>query len=351
MSQAATLFLLGASHHTAPLELREKIALTGDKLEALRGDLRGVAGLKEYAVLDTCNRVEIYGVAAGAGTIDRVQAAFCARHGMEPANFEKIRLKLGDREVVEHLLGVAAGLDSQMIGETEILGQLKEAYAEAQQKTTTGPVLNRLFQKTFQAAKHVRTHTGIGAGQVNAATVAVDLAIKIFGTLEHGRVLLVGAGEMGGKTVRALKSRGVAHLTVAARREERAKELAAAFECNAISFERVRDTLAEYDVVVCCTSSPDPVVTRGMAASAIRRRPLRPLFLIDLAVPRDVDPAAAGLPNVFLYNLDDLAKIAGENLAQRKAEVARAQVLIKAKVEHLWPQMQERLAATPPPPA
>ena len=351
MSPAATLFLLGASHHTAPLELRAKIALAGDKLAALQGDLRAVPGLKEFAILDTCNRVEIYGVAAEADTTARVQAAFCARHGMAPPEFEKIRLQLRDRAVVEHLLAVGAGLDSQMIGETEILGQLKEAYAEAQKKTTAGPALHRLFQKAFQAAKQVRTHTAIGAGQVNAATVAVDLAIKIFGTLEHCRVLLVGAGEMGGKTVRAFKNRGVVHLTVAARREQRAKELAEAFECQAVGFDRVPENLAEYDVVVCCTSSPEAVITQGLAASAIRRRPVRPLFLIDLAVPRDVDPAAAHLPNEFLYNLDDLARIAEENLALRKAEVARAKTLLAARAEGLWPQMQERLGAAPAPQA
>jgi glutamyl-tRNA reductase len=340
---APTLFLLGASHHTAPLELREKLALSGDKVDTLRGELRALAGLPEFAVLNTCNRVEIYGVAAQPEAIDRLQAALCALSQVDPAAFARIRLQLLGQPAVQHLLEVASGVDSQMVGETEILGQVKEAYATAQARGSTGPVLNRMFQKTFQAAKHVRTHTGIGEGQISVASVAVDLALKIFGELERSRVFVIGAGEIGEKTARAFKSRGAGAMAVTSRRFQRAEQLAREFGARAIAFESLAETLPQFDIAVCSTAAPEAVITRAMAASAMRRRPAQPLFFIDLAMPRNIDPEAAGLPNVFLYNLDDLAKIAEENLAQRQAEIERVRVLLAGKAEALWGQLAPRM--------
>jgi len=338
-----TLFLLGASHQTAPLELREKLALAGDKLAALHGELQSLAGLSEFAVLNTCNRVEIYGVAAQAEAVARLQAALCALNQMDATVFEQIRIELHDRPAIQHLLEVAAGIDSQMVGETEILGQVKDAYAAAQTRGTTGPVLNRVFQKTFQAAKHVRTHTAIGEGQISVASVAVDLAVKIFGDLRRCRVLVLGAGEIGEKTARAFKSREVGEMAVTSRRLQRAEDLARAFATWAIPFERVAETLPDFDITVCSTATPQTVVTRAMAASAMRRRAVRPLFLIDLAMPRNIDPGVADLPNVFLYNLDDLAKIAEENLALRQAETERVRALLAEKAEALWRQVEPRI--------
>ncbi|MGA2446701.1 MAG: glutamyl-tRNA reductase [Opitutaceae bacterium] len=338
-----TLFLLGASHQTAPLELREKLALAGDKLAALHGELQSLAGLSEFAVLNTCNRVEIYGVAAQAEAVARLQAALCALNQMDATVFEQIRIELHDRPAIQHLLEVAAGIDSQMVGETEILGQVKDAYAAAQTRGTTGPVLNRVFQKTFQAAKHVRTHTAIGEGQISVASVAVDLAVKIFGDLRRCRVLVLGAGEIGEKTARAFKSREVGEMAVTSRRLQRAEDLARAFATRAIPFERVAETLPDFDIAVCSTAAPQAVVTRAMAASAMRRRAVRPLFLIDLAMPRNIDPGVADLPNVFLYNLDDLAKIAEENLALRQAETERVRALLAEKAEALWRQVEPRI--------
>jgi len=338
-----TLFLLGASHQTAPLELREKLALAGDKLAALHGELQSLAGLSEFAVLNTCNRVEIYGVAAQAEAVARLQAALCALNQMDATVFEQIRIELHDRPAIQHLLEVAAGIDSQMVGETEILGQVKDAYAAAHTRGTTGPVLNRVFQKTFQAAKHVRTHTAIGEGQISVASVAVDLAVKIFGDLRRCRVLVLGAGEIGEKTARAFKSRAVGEMAVTSRRLQRAEDLARAFATRAIPFERVAETLPDFDIAVCSTAAPQAVVTRAMAASAMRRRAVRPLFLIDLAMPRNIDPGVADLPNVFLYNLDDLAKIAEENLALRQAETERVRALLAEKAEALWRQVEPRI--------
>jgi glutamyl-tRNA reductase len=235
-------------------------------------------------------------------------------------------------------------VDSQVVGETEILGQVKEAYAAAQATGTTGPVLNRVFQKTFQAAKHVRTSTAIGEGQISVASVAVDLALKIFGDLRHCRVLVLGAGEIGEKTVRAFRSRNAgvlldSRMAVTSRRLQRAEELARTFAAQAIPLERVAGALPEFDIAVCSTAAPGVVVTRAMAAAAMRRRAVRPLFFIDLAMPRNIDPGVADLPNVFLYNLDDLAKIAGENLALRQAEMERVRALLAGKAEALWRQV------------
>jgi glutamyl-tRNA reductase len=339
------LFVLGATHHTAPLAVREKLALDAAQAQALHAELAILPGLREFALLSTCNRVEFYGVAAEADIAARVQAAFCARQKFDATEFEKIRLRLHGRETVRHLLEVAAGLDSQMLGETEIFGQVKEAYATAQKSGSAGPVLNRVFQKAFQAAKHVRTHTGITEGQVSVANVAVELALTIFGGLDSARVLLLGAGEIGEKTARAFQSRGAAALTVASRRFERAMELATALGASAMPFEQREARLAEFDVVLCATSAPGAIVALEAAASAMKKRPARPLFFIDLALPRDVEAAVGGLENVFLYNLDDLAKIAEENRAARETEITKGRAIVAEKADALWRQVEPQVLA------
>jgi glutamyl-tRNA reductase len=342
-----SFFHLGASHHTAPLALREKLALTPEKTAALGARLGGLGGLREWAVLSTCNRVEFYGVAESPAAIDRLQAEFCALLECPPAELAAAIRQTSGLEALRHLLGVAAGLDSQMLGETEIFGQVKDAYAEALRRGTAGPVLNRIFQKTFQTAKFVRTHTALTEGQVSVASVAVDLALKIFGELGAARVLLLGAGEIGEKTARAFQSRGVEALTVASRRLERAMELAQALAASALPFAHAPGRLAEFDIVVCATAAPGLVLAPDAVAATMRRRPARPLFFIDLALPRDVDPAVAELPNVFLYNLDDLAKIAEENRAARAAEVTRAQALVSERAGALWRRMERWCSGEP----
>jgi glutamyl-tRNA reductase len=341
-------FLLGATHHTAPLAVREKLALDPAAEAALGAELARLGGLREFAVLSTCNRVEFYGVAAEAGTALRVQAAFCARQQFDAADFEKFRLNLAGRDAIQHLLEVSAGLDSQMLGETEIFGQVKAAYAAAQARGAAGPLLNRIFQKAFQAAKHVRTHTAINSGQVSVANVAVDLAQSIFGNLAQARVLVVGAGEIGEKTARAFQSRGAGAITVASRRGERAMALAGELGATALPFEQREARLAEFDVVVCSTAAPHAVLSLAAAAAAMRRRPNRPLFFIDLALPRDVDPAVADLDNVFRYDLDDLARIAEQNRSTRAAEIARCRELLAGRADALWRKVEPLLAGGAP---
>ena len=340
-------FVIGASHWTAPLEVREKLAIDDAGAAALRTELAAVSELREYAMLSTCNRIEFYGVGAGSAA-ERVQAAFCARRGVDPADFARYRLSIRGRDALLHLLEVASGLDSQMLGETEILGQVKEAYASAHAAGSTGPVLNRAFQKAFQAAKHVRTHTAIGFGQVSVSSVAVDLAANIFGSLSAARVLVLGSGEIGGKTARAFRSRGAAELAVAGRSPGRVSEVAAELSAAAIPFHEFAGRLSEFDVVVCSTSAPHPVVGKAAVAAAMRQRPARPLFFIDLALPRDVEPSAADLQNVFLYNLDDLARIAEENRAARAAEISRCRELLAHRADALWRHITAQLAPLSP---
>lgn len=335
---AAALFLLGANHHQAPIELRERLALSGDKVERFQAQLRELPGLQEHLVLNTCNRIEFYGC-ADPETIALIQQRFCAFQGFSEAEFASIRLQAHGQAVLEHLISVSAGLESQMLGETEILGQVKTAYASAQLQHSVGPVLNRVFQKSFQYAKYIRSHTAITEGQISVANVAVDLATKIFGRLDEARILLLGAGDIGEKTAKAFLSRGARTLTVSSRRFEHAAEVAGSLGAAALPFEQWPIRLPEFDIVVCSTAAPQTVVTARVVSESMRHRPARPLFFIDLALPRDVDLAAAECANVFLYNLDDLARIAEENLAARTTEVKKAREILAEKAAYLWGQL------------
>ncbi len=337
------LILVGATHRTAPLGMRERLALSAANETALVAELAAWPGLGEFVILNTCNRVEIYGVAANPTLRARVAAAFCARQGFALEDFARVRLELTGREVVTHLLEVASGLDSQMLGENEIFGQVKRAYEAAQTRGSAGPVLNRIFQKAFQAAKHVRSQTAITAGLVSVANVAVELAASIFGDLGRARVLLLGAGEIGLKSGRAFRSRKPAALTVASRRLEHAQEVAAELGAVALAFETAVASLAEFDVVVCSTAAPTTVISPAMVAAAMARRGGRPLFFIDVALPRDVEPGVAGLGSVFVYNLDDLAAIAAENRTARQAEIVKCQAILGGKADALWAQAERLL--------
>jgi glutamyl-tRNA reductase len=337
------LFVIGASHHRAPLEVRERLALVSE--EGLRADLAAVPGLREFAILNTCNRVEFYGVGADAEAAASVQAAYCARQRFSADEFERVRFRMTGRDAALHLFEVASGLDSQLLGENEIFGQVKEAYAAAQSFGSAGAVLNRVFQKAFQAAKHVRTHTGISSGRVSVANVAVELACNIFGSLAGARVLVLGTGEIGEGTARAFRSRGAADLAVAGRRIERAARVASGLGAETLPFDERDARLADYDIIVCSTSAPGAVLGASAIAAAMRRRPARPLLLIDMAVPRDVESAAADLQNVFLYNLDDLAGIAEQNRSAREAEVAHCRAMLAQRADGLWRQLQPHLCS------
>ncbi len=337
------LFFLGASHHTAPLAVREKLALDESRAAALGARMQATPGIREFAFVNTCNRVELYGVAADPAALAALRTAVAETTGCAPGELDAVLQQRHNHEAIAHLFSVACGLDSQIVGETEILGQVKAAYDVALARRWTGPVLNRVFQKTFQAAKHVRTHTRIGEGQISIASVSVDLAGKIYGDLSPVHVLVVGAGDIGLKTVQAFQSRGAKSITVASRTLSRAEEAAAAAGGWAASMAELPEILAHADIVASSTSAPGLVLTRDLIAAAMKKRAARPLFLIDLALPRDIDPAAATLANVFLYNLDDLARIAEQNLAQREAEVSRCHAILSQRTAALWPQVAQSL--------
>lgn len=340
-----TLFLVGVTHRTAPFGFREKLALAAEREAALAAELARLGTISEFVILNTCNRVEIYGVAQHPSAPRQVSAAFCALRGINLEDFERFGFMLEERAAVSHLLHVASGLDSQILGETEIFGQVKRAYAVAQTRHSAGPILNRLFQKAFQAAKHVRSSTGVTTGQVSVANVGVDIALAVFGNLHDAKILLLGAGEMGEKSARAFQSRGARHLAVANRNLERATALADSLGATTLPFEDREAHLGDYDIIVCSTSAPTTVVSAAAVAAAVAQRKSRPLLLIDLAMPRDVDSAVAGLANVFLYNLDNLADVAAKNRQARLVEAEAGKVALAPRIESLWCALQGQMAA------
>jgi len=330
------LFLLGSSHQTAPIEVRESFALGAESAQKLYSQLKTAPGLNECLILNTCNRVEIYGVAGTDNTREQLEKSLGETDGFNVQAFLQHGFWLTDEEVVRHAFEVAAGLDSQMLGETEILGQVKSSYAGAAELAATGPVLNRIFQKSFQAAKWARTHTGIGRGQVSIGNVATDLAQRVCGDLAEVSVLLIGTGEVAEKTTQALVSRGVKHVTVAGRNLINARRLADEFGGPCISIADAPRVLGYHDVVICSTASTEPILKKEEVKPAIKERPTRPLFLIDLALPRDIEAGVGKLSNVYLYNLDDLADIANDNLKAREAEVERARHAIVERAQRVW---------------
>ncbi|MFP4157786.1 MAG: glutamyl-tRNA reductase [Opitutales bacterium] len=339
-----SLFVLGSSHREAPLEVRERIALSQAQKDALQTKLKETAGIRECLILNTCNRLEIYGLAKKADETlqELIRETLCQSKGLPRSLFDRHSFWSTNLDVIQHALEVSTGLDSQMIGETEILRQMKAAYAEAREAGTTGKVLNRLFERCFQAAKTARTRTGITRGQISVGNVAVDLANRIFGRLDRSRVLLLGSGEVGEKTAQALKSRGAADIAVSSRTFENAHRLAHALGGSAIDFADFIGQLHHFDIVISSTAAPGTLLERETVRRTIRTRPERPLFLIDLALPRDMDPSLQTLENVYLYNLDDLSTIANENLAAREAEIEDARKMLRSSAWQLWLQLRRR---------
>ena len=327
------LLLLGVSHRTAPVELRERVDFVRRGVDAALEALAARPGLAETVVLSTCNRSEVYAACEhpddGAAELARFMAAF---HEVPDAELAPHCFRLLDGEVASHLFRVAAGLDSLVVGEPQILGQVKEAYAAATAARRTGPLLNRLFHASFTVGKRVRSQTGLGEGAVSVSYAAVSLARKIFGDLSGLSVLIVGAGEMAKLTAIHLKAQDVRRVAVASRTLQSAQLLAGRIGGEAIEWAAVDAALAESAIVITATSATEPVLTRSRVRAAMRRRGDRPLFLIDIAVPRDVAPDVGDLDQVFLYNIDDLRAIVNENLARRAAELERAEGIVGQEV-------------------
>jgi len=337
-----SLFVLGSTHHEAPLEVRERLALTPEHAATLQQELYALEDMRECLVVNTCNRLEIYGLANSPYIEDIIRTHLCARNRVSRELLDAHSFWHTNLDVLQHAFEVSAGLDSQIVGETEILSQMKRAYARARKTKCTGVVLNRLFEKSFQAAKSARTHTGIAQGQVSIGSVAVDLANRIFGHLRDSRVLLIGSGAIGQQTAQSLKNRDVTDITVASRTFKNAHTLAHQLQGAAIEISDFPALLQRFDIVISATAAPQLILDRALVEAALKQRPERPLFLIDVALPRDIDPEVDTLENVYLYNLDDLSGIANENLQSRKANIERARTILQGHAWQLWLQLRRR---------
>ena len=327
------ILLLGLNHRTAPVEVRECFALKSLGEHPLAVLKRELPEAEEALFLSTCNRVEFLLVTPKKEDLLRNLKGLLSRiTEVEQSRFEPHLYVYEGREAVRHLFRVASGLDSMVLGEPQILGQVKEAYREAVEHRTTGPILNRLLHKTFSVAKRVRTETGIGSHAVSVSYAAVELAKKIFGSLRGRTALLVGAGEMAELAAQHLISAGVSRMLVANRTLSRAIELAERFRGQAYSLEELSECLLETDIVITSTGAPGYVITRGMVKPLLRKRRLRPLFFIDIAVPRDVEPAVNDLENIYLFDIDDLKQVVEENLGRRKQEALRAEKIVEEEV-------------------
>ena len=335
------LLVIGLNHRSAPVEVRERLAFATGSLGEVSRRLLSATPLHEAAILSTCNRVEIYALADSVTDAAQGVRRFLCEHHRLTAPIDAYLYEHRDEECIRHLLEVACGLDSMVLGETEILGQVKAAYLAAQQAGSTGVVLNRLFQKAFSGAKHIRSATAITRGSTSVGTVAVDLAEKIFGKLNKCTVMVIGTGEMSGATARALQSRGARTILICSRTHERAEALAAQLQGRAISYDQWPIEFPAVDIVISSTAAPHPIVTKDKLIPLMRTRRQRPLFLIDIAVPRDIERACGELESVYLYDIDDLQQIARENLAAREREVAACQTLIAQHLRRFADWLQD----------
>jgi glutamyl-tRNA reductase len=333
--------VVGASHRTAPIELRERLAFGRAEVPPALAGLSGQAGA-EAVLLTTCNRTEFY-LAAGEGDagVERALEILSGRIGTSPADAARWLYVRRDREAAHHLFRVAAGLDSMIVGEPQIQGQVKEAYAAARQVAGTGgpvvgPALNRLFQNAFNVGGRVRSETGLGVGAASVSSAAVELSKKIFGSLKGRQALVLGAGEMSEVTLECLRGEGVRTAVVANRTYERARELAEKWGGTAIHWEEFGTALPQVDIVICSTAAPHPVLTLDRFSAALPRGARKPLCIIDIAIPRDVETSVGDQRNVFLYNVDDLQQIVDDSLDRRRLELPAAERIVAEGVEDYW---------------
>jgi len=326
-----SIVLIGINHKTAPIELRERVAISRDELPEATRALAALPGVTECMIVSTCNRVEML---AALESPETDVASFLQRHfGIERAILAPHIYEHRDQQAVRHLFRVASSLDSMVVGEPQILGQVKEAFSVARASGTISGQLEHLLQSAFAVAKRVRTETAIGSNSVSIASVAVELARKIFGSL-HGRtVFLVGAGKMSELAARHLVQQGAGTILVTNRTIERAHQLAEPFEGRVIPFEKLYEASIEADIIISSTGAPHPIFRPEHGQAFMHRRRNRPMFFIDIAVPRDVDPAMNKLEGIFVYDIDDLQAVAASHMAERSAQATDAEALIAAEVE------------------
>ncbi len=333
------LVTLGINHRTAPVELRERIAFTPDRMADAFAELRVASGADEVAILSTCNRTELYlaGDNECAPLVLRWLAGF---HQLDAAELEDAVYVHYDADAVRHMMRVAAGLDSMVLGEPQIFGQLKEAYALAREHGGCGSFLSRLFEQTFSVAKRVRTHTAIGENPVSVAYAAVSMAHHIFADMSRNKALLIGAGKTIELVAQHLAQAGVSDFLVANRTLERAQSLAAAHGGQGIVLSDIPEHLADVDIVIASTASPLPILGKGAVERALKRRKHRPYFMVDIAVPRDIEPEVGALADVYLYTVDDLRQVIEENIRSREGAAREAENLVMDGVQAFLNQLR-----------
>jgi glutamyl-tRNA reductase len=336
-----TLYAVGLNHQTAPLAVRERVAFAAHALENALGELVRARAANEAAILSTCNRTEVY---VSAAETERTAAWLAEYHRLRPVDLSPYLYTLPREQAVRHAFRVASGLDSMVLGEPQILGQLKEAVRVAESAGTLGTVLHKLFQRSFAVAKEVRTNTEVGANSVSMASAAVKLAARIFPSLDEQRVLLIGAGEMIELCATHFAAQAPARLTVANRTLERGQGLARRFNGQAIELRTLAEHLHEHDIVVSCTASSLPILGKGLVERALKARRRRPMFMVDLAVPRDIEREVADLDDIFLYTIDDLQAIVQGNLDSRRSAVEQAEAIIETQVGQFMHWMSAREA-------
>ncbi len=321
------ILLLGVNHKKTPLAVREKLALSSGYEEPL--ELLGkIEGIKEYYLLSTCNRVEVLVSVKEGADVQLALSHFLFGDALSPEEFQQYLYCYRDSEAVHHLFMVAASLDSMIVGESQILGQLKEAYRHSSDKKCTGPILNRLLHKSFSVAKRVRSETEIGSSAVSISYAAIELAKKIFGSIENKRVLLIGAGEMAELAAEHLVGNGATDVVVCNRTLENALDLAKRFNGSAVGLDELLDQLGRVDIIVSSTGAPGVILHKKDVKPIMRDRRNKPLFFIDIAVPRDLDPALNDLDNVYLYDIDDLNNVVELNKAERDKEAIKASRIV-----------------------
>jgi glutamyl-tRNA reductase len=324
-----SIFCLGVNHKTAPVEIRERLAISEHTVPDHLGEVCRLGGIDEAVILSTCNRVEIYGSSSdSAAALDQLVAYLESHFAVAPGEVEFYRY--AGEAAAHHLFEVASGLDSMVLGETEIFGQVKKAYAIAQETGTTARRMNKLFQQSFSVGKLVRSNSSIQQGSTSIGSAAVDLAEKIFGKLDGCRVMIIGAGEMSRTTAQSLLSRGARSIIVSNRSYDKAVELAAELKGEAVRFDDWETKLDHVDIIISSTAAPHAVVHAPMIRRVMERRRGHSLFLIDIAVPRDIEEEVNGIDNVYLYNIDQLQQIASEGKSRRERQIAVCRDLIAA---------------------
>ena len=333
------LFTLGLSYQSAPLAIRERVVIAAERMQSALSEFVRRKPVREAAILSTCNRTEIY---CAAGEPGEALDWFAGYHALDSAELGQYVYTLPQGEAVRHAFRVASGLDSMVLGEPQILGQMKNAVRTAEAAGTLGTLLSKLFQRSFAVAKEVRSNTAIGANVVSMAAAAVRLAERIFAAIAEQKVLFIGAGEMIELTATHFAARHPRSIAFANRTLERADHLAQRFSGRALMLREMPERLHEFDIIVSCTASSLPVLGKGTMERAIKQRRHRPVFMVDLAVPRDIEPEVGEMDDIFLYTLDDLAELVREGIDTRQSAVAQAEAIIESQVGNFLHWMKAR---------